>query len=342
MRLQRSAGRWGEDLGSYCALTPDLLDTNHAFVVATMNSNNSTASTQMARCYINDNASVVCQRDRGAASGLIEYQVVELPYGLRVQEQLFPCSTPPITRTFSAVDAGASFVLRSNKGSGSTLDDDDLVVARLVSPTQVEVDWGTAGGGCNGGDFGVQLVQFDGVSVTRGVFAAGLPIGQVTASEVQLSPVGPNTVVLTQARPRNGSLLCTELVRADMPSPTSITFTRGNGAGASCAGDQVLSVEWQRIDFGARATVQVRQVAIAASSVTGAATLMPVDPSRTVAFTSAMVSGPGGGETDYTGTYFAGEGMARVQLTSPTTVTLSRAHASGAASFTVYVVQLEP
>jgi hypothetical protein len=332
----------GEDLGAYCSFSPDLFDTSHAFVISTANSNTANGASEMIRCYLTSTTAVQCQRQRGLQAANIEWQVIELPYGVSTEHQLFTCSASPMLRTYGAVDAGASFVLRTNKTDGTDIDETQLVVARLISPTQVQVDFGVPLEPCSTSHYDLQLVDFEGVSVTRGVVDAGLPPGVASALVAGLPAVGPNTVLMVQPRAAPNAPLCTEMVRGDMPSPTSISFTRGAGDAFDCVLSPVLQLEWQRLDFGPRATVQTRQVSIPAGMFNGSATISAVDMSRTFVLTSEMANGNGGGETNFVGGYWGGEAFARVQLTSPTTVSFSRPRSQSLALFTLYVVQLEP
>jgi hypothetical protein len=281
----------------------------------------------------------------------VEAQVIELPYGLNVQSQLFGCSGPPMTRTYTAVNPASAFVLRSNRGAGSDIDDDDLVVARLLNGTQVQVEFGPPGASCAGADYNIQLVELTGATVTRGTVDAGmaagnpdggLPAGVISVTAMGLPPVGPNTILLVQPRADDSPRFCTEFVRGDMPSPTSITFTRGSGDAVNCVSNPVFELDWQRIDFGARATVQTRQVTMLPTETARSVMITTVDMSRAFALMSGMPNGNGGGETDYFGSYFGSEAMVRVQLSSSTTVQLSRQRANGTAMFTLYVVELEP
>jgi hypothetical protein len=335
----------GPDLIQSCAINPPLFDLSHTFLLSMAAADSANAPTQMVRCRLPSVSSVICERMGSSAPISVDWQTVEIPYGLTVQRQQFTCTTPPMLRTFTPVNLASSFVLRSSMSGGGSVDDDDLVVARLLSPTQLEVDFGPPGmGTCAGsaGEFDVQVVDFAGLSVSRGLLGAGLPVGASLATVSGLPGTSLNTALLVQPRADNTPRLCTELVRGELTSPTSLRFSRGAGEDAGCTIDVVWALEWQRLDFGARANVQQKIVGIPAGQPSANVTITAVDPSRTVVFTSSMPNGQGGGETNFTGTIYASEGMARVELTSPTTVQVIRQRSGGGAVFTVYAVELEP
>jgi hypothetical protein len=335
----------GPDLAESCTINPPLFDLSHTFLLSMATADSSNAPTQLVRCRLTSLSTVVCDRDASMAPISVNWQTVEIPYGLTVQRQQFSCTTPPMLRTFTAVNPASSFVLRSSKSGGGAIDDDDLVVARLLSATQLEVDFGPpAGGTCAGsaGDYDIQVVDFSGLSVTHGQLDAGLATGTAAVNVNNLPAASTNTALVVQPRADNTARLCTELVRGELRSPTSLRFTRGASDDVNCTVDPVWAIEWQRLDFGSRGNVQAMVVNVPAGQLSASATVTLVDMSRAFVFASGMPNGQGGGETNFSGGYFGSEGMARVELMSPTTVQVARQRSMGDAIFTVYVVELEP
>jgi hypothetical protein len=69
----------------------------------------------------------------------------------------------------------------------------------------------------------------------------------------------------------------------------------------------------------------------------------PVDPTRTLAFSSSQaLSGQGGGESPYEGDDIVGEVMALHFISSPTVLDVSRNSANEAAQWSSTVLQIEP
>jgi hypothetical protein len=187
-----------------------------------------------------------------------------------------------------------------------------------------------------------QAVELQGLTVRRGVLDAGASLAQ-TFTAGNLSPASANTALLSQTYTPDGIHdVCSLLVRASMPSPTSIALSRGAGD-AGCAPLEFPLVAYERIDFGARAQVQQRTVSLRPGDLTMNVAIAPVDLSRSVVFASGQsISGQGMGETDLADPRLYSSALGSFELVSATSVRVSRGLPSGAATFTFYVVELNP
>ena len=126
--------------------------------------------------------------------------------------------------------------------------------------------------------------------------------------------------------------------------PTTLTITRG--AGTADGGCRLLDlpVAWERVDFGTRASVQTITTTLPAAALFVDVAVAPVDLTRTLVLSGAQtVSGQSGGESaENVSNLFGSEASARFELTTATNVRVTREHASAAATFTFYVIQVEP
>ncbi len=237
----------------------------------------------------------------------------------------------------AAVDAGSAFVLLSQHVGGANQSRDDFFTAELTSPTNVQLRV-QPGEDCSADHrLAVQVVELDGVSVTRGV--AGPMTGTslaVTAPAVNLA----STALFFSYTVDGGTGLneiCDRMLRGSLTSPTTITFTRG------CTGAVIERIAWERVDFSGRASVQRFSASLAAQAASASAMVQPVDVTRSLPFSAAQaVCGQAGGQASYALDDIIGEGIALMRLVNGTTVQLDRGSTLGAATFDGQVLQLEP
>ena len=334
-----------QDLFTTCAILPLQQNIGRTALFFQATTGSALGGTAEVRCRLNTTGAVTCNRNGGAAAGSIHWQTLELPAGLRVERVAGNCVTPPMTLLLpAAVNPSLSFLLKSYEGSSVTIDDDDLIVTQLVSPTTVSLDIGTAATTCPGGSFDIQAVELAGINVTRGLESAGIAIGANSRLVTGLSAVSANTALLTQhALPNSSDPICDVLLRAELPTPSSLNFSRATGLTGACVTSPILRMAWERIDFGSRASVQTKTVTLPINSSTLSVAISPVDTTRTIVFASSQAaSGQGNGEASYAGGSYLGEGNARFELTSSTNVNVNRQRSLGSAAFTFYVVEFDP
>jgi hypothetical protein len=301
----------------------------------------------MIRCRITSPGNISCDRPGGNASASISWQTLELPTGLRVQRNTGNCQGPVWTVTLMQAVAPQSSLVLFNARAGGDFDDDNNVVARLTGPTTLQFEFGSDAGtaSCFSNPYEWQVAELQGLTTSVGLEQLPFPVGETSFTRTALPATSQNTALLTQLRvPDMNNQVCNHMVRASMPTPTSIVASRGAGNDAGCSTEPVLQLSWQRLDFGARANVQQHVAAFAAGDNQNTLTISPVDVTRTLVFSSSQAAGgQSGGETNYGGTnnYF-GEGAARFELLSSTTVRVTRGRSSYAGIITFYVVEIEP
>ena len=300
------------------------------------------------RCRLTANDGLTCERTGTGSQVSVSWQTAELETGLQVQRSFASNCLARVIPLAPVVDPASSFVLSSLAGNGPNFDGDDLSAMRLTP------DGGAvfldnrdfANVGCTG--YEMQVVQLSGVNSLRGN-SGTLMVGQRQVTQTGLPAASTNAVLLNQAvmsaNPPLNLSMCNFLVRAEMTSPSSLLFSRGADQPnlASCSGVSIDSVHWERVDFGTRARVQEFTATLQNNSVDR--TIAAVDPTRTIVFAGGqMGGGQSTGETavDNSGDDSIGQAQARFDLTSATSVRVTRGRSQSTGIVTFYVVELEP
>jgi len=322
-----------------CSITPNQTNLGRTMLFTTTTANSSTSGVLMSRCFFLDTGTVRCHRGRGTSSPDVHWQSVELPQGLTVNHVSNACpgSAGANITWATPVNPASTFVLASSENTGSSFDDDESFTVRLTSPTTARFE----ADGCD--DYTVQIVDFAGVTVTRDVIDAGFPVGTASLTLQNLPASSANTAVLVQARTSLGSLIdgeCSMLLRADLPSNSSVTLSRGAGVAGVCVADPIDQIVVERIDFGTKANVQKLTASFAAGVAQLNVAVSPVDTTRAVVFSSSQVlGGQGAAEIDQEE---VGEAGLRLELTSSTNVRINRGDQDGLTTVTFFVVEIEP
>jgi hypothetical protein len=292
---------------------------------------------------------ITCARSAPGPVVNITWQILELASGLSVQRAFgAQCSPNPIALA-TPVNPAQSFVLASVSGGGLNLNDDDLTVARLVgagTDAGVAVSFEPAGD-CSAWEF--QVASLSGLTVLHGVSPGFGPGVMRVQTATGLPPASPNTVLLTQlaAVPLpNTAATCYYFARGAVSSPTSLTFTRATPAPTgSCDNFASGALHWQRLDFGTRGRVQQHVVSFIMGQTTIGVPITAVDPTRTLTFLGTQaVQGLALGEVgdSMSGNDELGPATATTELSTPTSVTVTRPTDEESAIFTLYVVELVP
>ncbi|MEW5742877.1 MAG: hypothetical protein AB1938_28435 [Myxococcota bacterium] len=333
-------GGTSEDLSASCSISPAINDPAHTILIIQSTASSDRAGVLQARCRLNNNGdSVQCNRADGNSSGTVHYQVAEIPQGLRTEA--FSVTSCAATQTITpAVDPAKSFVLKTLQNNGDIYDNEDTVVAWLTSPTTMSI----IGDQCDG--YAVQVVEWDGVTVTRAALDGGLPVGARAVTVSGLPPASNARAVLLQPLSPLSTTepVCDLVVRADVPSPSEVRMSRGATApdGGTCVGTR-LDLYLERIDFGQRAVVQERTVTLLQNDTTEPVTIAPVDVTRTLVFAGTQLGvGQAAGETRQTTPSRLNDVAARFELTAADTVTVTRARSGADTTYTFYVVELVP
>lgn len=322
-----------------CVISPALTSLTSSFLLVTLSADTSDSSEVMPRCWLTALDRVRCERSVGSDNPTVAWQAVELPQGLTVHHLRGACPSSDVaTLTFPAVNPQSTFVLKTNNTGGAAFDDEETSTLRLMSNTTARLETD----GCD--DYAVQIVDLAGVTVTRDVVDAGFLAGMATLQLAGLPASSTNTALLAQVRTSAGNFAndCALLVRGDLPSSSSVAFTRGAGAATGCSMEPIDQLVYERIDFGTRGNVQKLMAQLGAGQPFVNVPIANVDMTRTIVFTSSqVVSGQGGAETTDNGTE-VDEGVVRLELTSPTNVRVTRGDEDDVTVVTFFVVELEP
>lgn len=332
-------GGFSQLLGQTCTVSPPVGNLAQAMLlVQELGSQPGEHNDVMARCRLSNQSTIACLRRQGEHGLEVRWQVVELGSGLRVQAVTNAgCATSvPIPQ---AVDPAKAFVLRTlGTNAAGFYDDEDGVPFFLANATTVVAP---ALNSCGG--FDLQVVEWDGLSVTRGTLDGGLAAGVVSQTVLGLPPASTNRAVLVQAALDVDLMAntCALQVRGSLPGPSELALRRAMGD-AGCA-DLLPRVVWERLDFGTRATVRELTITFGPGVLLVDTPITAVDPARTFVMSSNQTTmGQGMGETNYAPFTKIAEAAFGFDLTSNGTVlTTRRGRSSGSAVVTVYVVQVE-
>lgn len=325
-----------QTLSTSCSISPAVVSPSSTMLF-TQASTAGAFSDGQVRCRVNPGSNLVCSRRAGVSAATVQWQAIELVSGLRVVTASSGACGSPIMLS-SAVDPGKSFVLKTLSNDTQLYDDEDATVFSLTSPTSVTLS-NTA---CAGYD--LQVVEWQGLTVTRGAFDGGFGPGVTELVSSGLAPASLQRAMLTQATATvNGGInTCSMLARGTpLNNPSEVRMARAYLDGG-CAGQGLGVAEYERLDFGTLATVQERTLSLTPGQLSGSATVTSVDLSRTFVFSSAQSAfGQGMGETNVPDGGVPLEAAFTFDFASPTSVTARRTNGAGSATVTFYVVQVE-
>lgn len=330
-----------------CPISPPQVDLSKTLLMFQASSNDTRPDTASLSCSLTSVSGITCTRqDFGEGtepSVFIQWQTAELATGLNVQHLRATCSGAANTElSIQPVSSlQSTFLLVSSKQDGATQDDDDFYAASISSVDHVDLDFSDT---CQPTwRASVQVVEFQGTTVTRGSTGAMSGTQLVVSNLPAVDPASTALLFTFRASNISTSVMCDRILRGELTSPTSLTFSRGDGA-TGCAGASIDSISWERIQFGGRAQAQHFPVAMGANTAASNITLStPVDTTRTLVFASGqMQSGQGSGETSYAADDTIGTALGWHTLTSPTHLRVTRGAALGTAKFQSTVLQLEP
>jgi hypothetical protein len=325
-----------------CPLSPPLVDRQRSLLLFQASTADNTSASSFVRCRLADSETITCSRHGTAGVADIQWQVAELPHGLRVQHVTASCGASRTTVPIEPVrDLAETFLLYSSQQSGTTINGDDFPLVRLIAPETAE--FLTSASSCvTGHQYALQVVEWEGARVTRET--SGSMSG--TSLEVTgLEPVDLSRTVLlfTMRSTATGSTMCDRLLRGELTSPTSLRFSRGHGA-SGCASQSIENIAWERIELPPGTLVQQLSLEVANGSTTTSATLSPaVDLTRTLAFSGNQSHGGQSlGESTYSQDDIPGVAAGRHLLTAPDRLEVHRGSSLGATRWTSYVLQLFP
>ena len=297
-------------------------------------------NTSNVRCELTSKDAITCSRNDDGTEVELFWQTVERS-SLQVQHLSAVCRGTVTTIPLKPiVNPEHTFLLVSSEQGGTTLGDDDFFTARLTSASQVELAFSA---GCNSGwKASVQTVESPDIHVTRGT------TGKMTGTQLTVTGLAPvnlaSTALLFTHRVSNTDfpVLCDRVLRGELTSPTSITFSRGAG-NLSCTTASVDAISWERIEFGASAQTQHTQVTLSPSTGSDDVVIGPVDRTRSIVFASGQgPSGQAWGESSFAGDDVPGAALGKFELYVPTEFDVDRASPEGTVEWGTTVVQFEP
>jgi len=322
-----------------CALTPTLRDLSKSFLVFQATTTTDSPRDSFVRCQL-ERTQISCGRVGTQGTANIQWQVVELANGLRVQHLVQGCTGMTTPVNFNTVDVNKSFVLFSASHDGSRTGSNEIAGVQLTSSTQVDVVMKSA---CATNTYVVQVVEFEGATVSRG------KTGPMTGNYKLVTGLAPeqeptNTALLTTLSTTINSDIdiCNRMVRAELSGNSSLAFSRWVGAGP-CDNSDVADIFWERISFPVGTRVQSNMLTVANNETKATASLLPVDPTRTLLMSSSQIhGGQGNGETNYRAKDTPGVATGRLTLSAPDQLQVERDAALDQARWTSYAIQLEP
>jgi hypothetical protein len=326
-----------------CPISPAQFDVAKTLLLFQATSAGGGPNDADIRCSLATTSSISCVRGGTTGAVTIQWQTAELATGLKVQHLQTTCSgsiSTSVTLPQSVSSLGNTFLLVSADQAGVTLGPDDFFSASISEPDHVDFDFTE---GCSPSmRMALQVVELTGASVTRGVTGPMLGTQTVVTG---LPPVNLSSSALLFTWSVSGPStpgLCDRVIRGELTSPTSITFSRGQGA-TGCEDHDIDSISWERIDFGDRARAQQVPVTMSAGTTVASVPITAVDLTRTLSFASGQAQcGQGLGEGSFSGDDIIGEVVGRHALTSSTTLEVTRATSSGTAQWSSTVLQLVP
>lgn len=324
-----------------CSISPAQLDTTKTLMMFQATSGQDNPESASTACALTAPGAITCSRVGTTGTTRIQWQTAELATGLNVQHLGVTCGASDVTALSidPVADVQSTFLLVSSQKGGIDLGSDDFYTAELVAPDQVELrfsdicsdTWAAS----------VQVVEFTGATVTRGE-TSSMTGTQLAVSNLPAADPATTALLFTYRLTGDPAGICDRVLRGELTSPTSITFSRGAG-NSNCAGAVIDAISWERIDFGARARASHSVVTMNSGTTFTSVPITAVDTTRTLVFASGQDQcGQGGGESTYASDDLIGASVARHVLSSPTSLDLTRGTTNGFAKWTSTVLELQP
>jgi hypothetical protein len=323
-------------------ISPAQLDPTKTMLFFQSVSDDANPSASSVRCVLTSREALTCTRSDSGSSVDLIWHTVEKAAGLQVQHLTTACrdGAPLASISVRPVNPDSTFLLVSAEQGGTTLGDDDFFTARLAAADQVELAFSTR---CsNAWKASVQVVEAPGSHITRGL------TGKMTGTQLTVSGLPAvdlsSTALLFTHRVSNteAPVLCDRVLRGELTSPTSLTFSRGAG-NTACTAASIDAISWERIEFGALARTQHTLVTLSPSTEEADLVIEPVDRTRSLIFASAQsIAGQGGGESSYSGNDLLGASLGWHEIYADTEFNVSRAAPAGTVKWSSTVVEFEP
>lgn len=254
-------------------------------------------------------------------------------------EHLAPACVDDITNVAitPVINVARTFLIYSHAQGGVSQDANDRRTVRLTSTSNVEIRQ-SGFGSCapEGTASTLQVVQFTNASVTRGLTGA-MTGASLSASGLPAVNTTKTMLIYSYRTANGGANIAAGLVRGEIDSATSLTFSRGDSTG------QIDAIAWERIEFTNATSVQQVQPTMSPGITTDNLAITSVDTTRALVFAGGQwTSGQGFGQASYTGDDIIGVAIGRHELTSSTNLLVTRDDTNGSAGWVSYVVEFAP
>lgn len=315
-----------------CPISPALTDRDKTFLIFQATSNDNTPASSNVRCFIQSSNNIKCDRYGSTGTVEIRWQAAEFADGVKVDHLTPPCyGTNTIVDISEVSNLSKTFLLFSSHRDGTDQDQNQFRTVRLTAINQVLIDIPSTGS-CGSVRQALQVVQFNGTSVTRGTTGA-MTTQTLSASGLPSVDTSRTMLLYSWRTAGSGADMCERMVRGEMTSSTQITFTRG------CAGTQIDAISWERIEFTEGGLVRPITVNMN-NNGTANVKISPVDTTKSLVFAGGQwTNGQALGEGSYAGDDIIGAMTAKFTLTNSTNVQVVRNNTQGTAKWNAFVVQ---
>jgi outer membrane protein assembly factor BamB len=275
--------------------------------------NNVDPSNGQVRGQLTSPTNIQFNRQGSATTITIQWYVAEFASGVSVQRGTTAMTATTTNVAISNVNPAKTFVLISYQKPGAIYGSDDFVRARLTSGTNLELSHAQVGGG-NDGTVDWQVVTMASASVQSG----DLSFAAAEASRtVAVSAVDPTRTFLVATWNGSGDGIGANFIRARVSSATQLTFDRGVTGTA-------VNLTWFLVTLNDGSRVQAGNASFDAATTQVSAALSAVTPAQAVAFVSGGLRGGSTSSTGASPNDNPGVGWFTAELTSGTTLQLTR------------------
>jgi hypothetical protein len=141
-------------------------------------------------------------------------------------------------------------VLFSNTtGSGTVNNEDDFPTARLVDATTVRLARADTAGAPL--DYSVQVVEFTGAAVDRGVATnqTGSPFDVISTTTISTGRTFSLFTARADVASNNNQFICKRRLKVRHQSNTTLRFRRGAGATGNCTDSGITELAWEKVQL---------------------------------------------------------------------------------------------
>jgi hypothetical protein len=267
---------------------------------------------------------VTFQRLATADPVSVQWYVAEFASGVTVQRgttNLTACGATCDVTLPTAVDAGRSFAIVSQRKDGVTFDSNDFVRARVTGPTTLALRTALVGGT---DVVEWQVVEYEAASVQSGSLSLAYDETSKAVSLATPAATSKSWLLYTYSCGPSGGCTTVEngskLVRGLVTNATTLTFDRSIPSPTTT---DVIDIDWQLVTFGDATWVQHGSQAFAA----GGATAVDVALPRSVSPAASIASAGGytrGGRSTLDDLGLPVEGWFTLQLDKPKNLRIAR------------------